>query len=82
MDMYPVNKILAGCQAAIASRLAPTVWSKYNRERQVGYKAASRASFAPTGDWGDGTDISASTKQKWERACSRWRSVSRHQGQL
>ncbi|EPJ94039.1 hypothetical protein CFII68_07716 [Pseudomonas sp. CFII68] len=25
MDMYPANKTLTGCQAAIASKLAPTV---------------------------------------------------------
>ncbi|WP_413794030.1 hypothetical protein [Pseudomonas sp. N4] len=49
MDMYPVNnKILAGCQAAIASKLAPTIESEYDRESQVGYKAASQASFAAT----------------------------------
>ncbi|QBZ92580.1 hypothetical protein EPZ47_29100 [Pseudomonas viciae] len=29
-----------------------------------------------------GANIRASTKQKWERACSRWRCISRHQGQL
>jgi len=30
--MYPVNNILADCQAAIASKLAPTVGSEYGRK--------------------------------------------------
>ncbi|MNG04441.1 hypothetical protein D3C84_875720 [compost metagenome] len=39
-----------GCWSAglIASKLAPTMGSEYYRKNQVGCKAASRASFAPT----------------------------------
>ncbi|SFO19679.1 hypothetical protein SAMN03159304_02281, partial [Pseudomonas sp. NFACC24-1] len=35
-------QILVGCQAAIASKLAPTIGSEYDRESQAGWQAASR----------------------------------------
>jgi hypothetical protein len=38
----------AECAGLFASRLAPTIGSVYERNNQVGCKAASRASFAPT----------------------------------
>jgi hypothetical protein len=41
MDMYPANKPLAGCKAAIASKLAPTLESAYRRKNKVGCQAAS-----------------------------------------
>ena len=48
-NVGPLPQILVGCQAAIASKPAPTIGPEYNWESQVGYQAASRASFAPTG---------------------------------
>ncbi len=35
------SNITANCPTAIASRLAPTIESKYDCQSQVGYKAAS-----------------------------------------
>jgi len=48
MDMYTRNSLVV-CQAAIASRLAPTIGSVYIRQRQVVYKDAIAGKPAPTG---------------------------------
>ena len=42
MDMYSVRKREAGRKATIASKLAPTIGSEYDRESQAGWQAASR----------------------------------------
>ncbi len=39
MDMYSIINIQASREAAIASKLAPTMGTEYDRENQAGYKA-------------------------------------------
>jgi hypothetical protein len=43
--MYSINK--ASCQAAFASKLAPTMGLEYDRESLAGYQAASSKRLYP-----------------------------------